>query len=86
MSLAQLLLLCALMTVVVHFFVADSSLLDCCDLVMCFWRFEVEFFPSRLPCGQSYKFRFEAKTTWYSAEVLATQMGVTEAQHQSQLV
>ena len=33
MSLAQLFLLCALMTVVVHPFVADSSLLDCCDLV-----------------------------------------------------
>ena len=31
MSLAQLFLLCALMTVVVHSFVADSSLLDCCD-------------------------------------------------------
>ena len=31
--LAQLFLLCALMTVVVHSFVADSSLLDCCDLV-----------------------------------------------------
>ena len=27
-------LLCALMTVVVHSFVADSSLLDCCDLVV----------------------------------------------------
>ena len=36
MSLAQLFLLCALMTVVVHSFVADSSLLDCCDLVVCF--------------------------------------------------
>ena len=33
---AQLFLLCALMTVVVHFFVADSSLLDCCDLVVYF--------------------------------------------------
>ena len=31
MSLAQLFLLCALMTVVVHSFVADSSLLDSCD-------------------------------------------------------
>ena len=29
----QLFLLCALMTVVVHSFAADSSLLDCCDLV-----------------------------------------------------
>ena len=25
------------------------------------------FFPSRLPCGQPYKFRFEAKPIWYSA-------------------
>ena len=33
---AQLFLLCALMTVVVHSFVADSSLLDCCDLVVFF--------------------------------------------------
>ena len=37
MSLAQLFLLCALLTVVIHSFVADSSLLDCCDLVVfCF--------------------------------------------------
>ena len=32
----QLFLLCALMTVVVQSIVADSSLLDCCDLVVCF--------------------------------------------------
>ena len=31
---AQLLLLCAHMTVVIHSFVTDSSLLDCCDLVV----------------------------------------------------
>ena len=36
LSLAQLFLLRPLMTVVVHSFVADSSLLDCCDLVVCF--------------------------------------------------
>jgi len=36
LSLAQLFLLGALMTVVVHSFVADSSLLDCCDLVVLF--------------------------------------------------
>ena len=36
LSLAQLFLLCALMTVVVYSFVADSSLLDRCDLVVCF--------------------------------------------------
>ena len=28
---------CALLTVVVHSFVADSSLLDCCDLVVFFY-------------------------------------------------
>ena len=37
LSLAQLFLLCPLMTVVVHSFVADSSLLDCCDLVVFFY-------------------------------------------------
>ena len=51
LSLAQLFLLCALMTVVVHSFVADSSLLDCCDLVMCFWRFELDFFQVSYPVG-----------------------------------
>ena len=46
--LAQLFLLCALKTVVVHSFVADSRPLDCCDLVFFFcvcvfstWCFEV---------------------------------------------
>ena len=33
----SLFLLCPLMTVVVHSFVADSSLLDCCDLVFFFF-------------------------------------------------
>ena len=33
---------CALLTVVVHSFVADSSLLDCCDFEMCFC---FDFFP-----------------------------------------
>ena len=37
MLLAQLFLLCALMTLVVHSVVADSSPLDCCDLVVFFW-------------------------------------------------
>ena len=46
MSLAQLFLLCALMTVVVHlFFVcADSSLLDSCDLVFFVCLFVSGFF------------------------------------------
>ena len=59
------------------------------------WRFELEIFPSRLPCGQFYKFGSEANPIWYStiedyeialSEVLATHIGVTEAQHRSQLV
>ena len=40
-------LLCALMTVVVHSFVADSSLLDCCDLVV--FLYCVFFFHLRQP-------------------------------------
>ena len=31
------------------------------------WRFNLEFFPRWLPCGQPYKFRFEANPIWYSA-------------------
>ena len=75
----------------------SQFLVSCCTLAarqLHPWRFELEFFPCRLPCGQLYKFRFEANPIWYSShkvyeialsEVLATQMGVTEAQHQSQL-
>ena len=37
--------LCALMTVVVHAFVADSSLLDSCDLVVLFVCLFLVFFP-----------------------------------------
>ena len=51
------------------------------------WRFELDFFASRLPCGQPYKFRFEANLSVFRhkvyeialSEVLATQMGVTGA-------
>ena len=43
LSLAQLFLLCAFMSVVVHSFVADGSLFDSCDLVVrvffCVWVF-----------------------------------------------
>ena len=54
----------------------------------------MDFFPGRLPCGQPYKFRFGKLHSVFRhkvyeialSEVLATQMGVTEAQHQSQLV
>ena len=47
-----------------------SILVSCCALAACQlhpWRFELEFFPSRLPCGQPYKFRFEANPIRYSA-------------------
>ena len=46
----------------------SQFLVSCCALAQLHpWRFELEFFPSRLPCGQPYKFRFEANHIWYSA-------------------
>ena len=42
---------------------------SCCVLAACQihpLRFELEFFPSRLPCGQLYKFHFEANPIRYS--------------------
>ena len=30
------------------------------------WRFELDFFPSQLSCGQPYKFCLEANPIWYS--------------------
>ena len=35
-------------------------------LVSWAWRFELEIFPGRLPCGHPYKFHFEANPIWYS--------------------
>ena len=51
MSLAHLFLLCALMTVVVHSFVADSTLLDSCDLVGFFAVFSHLMLAGRQPFG-----------------------------------
>ena len=49
----------------------SQFLVSCCALAaprqLHPWRFELEFFPSRLPCGQLYKFHFEANPIWYSA-------------------
>ena len=48
----------------------SQFLVSCCALAahqLRPWRFELEFYPSRLPCGQPYKFRFEANPIWYSA-------------------
>ena len=73
-----------------HYQCIPQFLVSCCALAACQlhpWWFELELFPSLLPCGQLSNFRFEAKV--YEIEiskVLATQMGVTEVQHQSQLV
>ena len=47
-------LLCALMTVVVDSFVADSSLLDCCDLVILFVCLFLVFFHLMLAGRQPY--------------------------------
>ena len=48
----------------------SQFLVSCCALAarqLHPWRFEWNFFQSRLPCGQLYKFRFEANPIWYSA-------------------
>ena len=48
----------------------SQFLVSCCELAARQhhpWRFELDFFTSRLPCGQPYKFRFEANPIWYSA-------------------
>ena len=48
----------------------SQILISCCALAarqLHPWRFELDFFPSRLPCGQPYKFRFEANPIWYFA-------------------
>ena len=52
------------------FFFFFFFFVSCCTLAALQlhpWRFELDFFPSRLPCGQPYKFRFEANPIWYSA-------------------
>ena len=46
-----------------------SIFVSCCALAACQlhpWIFKLEFFPSRIPCGQPYKFCFEANPIWYS--------------------
>ena len=47
----------------------SQFLVSCCALAarkLHLWRFELDFFPSRLPCGHPYKFCFEANPIWYS--------------------
>ena len=65
LSLAQLFLLRPLMTVVVHSFVADSSLLDCCDLVVCFlWVFSHLMLAGRQAFGILRWFQLFVSFTW----------------------
>ena len=60
----------ALLALVSGYQCTSQFLVSCCALAarqLHPWRFELDFFPSRLPCGQSYKFRFEANSIWCSA-------------------
>ena len=60
----------ALLALVSGYQCISQFLVSCCALAARYlhpWRFELDFFPSRLPCGQPYKFRFEANPIWYSA-------------------
>ena len=77
----------------------SQFLVSCCALAarqLHPWRFKLDFFAGWLPCGQPYKFCFEANPIILVfchkvykivlSEVLTAQMGMTEMQHQSQLV
>ena len=60
----------ALLALVSGYQCISQFLVSCCELAarqLHPWRFELDFFPSRLPCGQPYKFRFEANPIWYFA-------------------
>ena len=60
----------ALLALVSGYQCISQFLVPCCALAahqLHPWRFKLDFFPSRLPCGQPYKFRFEANPIWYSA-------------------
>ena len=60
----------ALLALVLGYWCISQFLVSCCVLAACHlhpWRFEQDFFPSWFPCGQPYKFRFEANPIWYSA-------------------
>ena len=60
----------ALLVLVSEYQCISQFLVSCCVLAVRQlhpWRFELEFFPSQLPCGQPYRFRFEANPVWYSA-------------------
>ena len=60
----------ALLALVSGYQCISQFLVSCCALVarqLHPWRFELDFFPNRLPCKHLYKFRFEVNPIWYSA-------------------
>ena len=60
----------ALLALVSGYRCISQFLVSCCAFAahqLHPWSFKLELFPSRLPCGQPYKFRFEANPIWYSA-------------------
>ena len=60
----------ALLALVSGYQCISQFLVSCCALAarqLHPWRFELDLFASRLPCGQPYKFCFEANPIWYSA-------------------
>ena len=59
----------ALLALISGYQCISQFLVSCCVLAarqLHPWRFELEFFPSQLPCGQLYKLCFEANPIWYS--------------------
>ena len=85
----------ALLALVSGYHCISQFLVSCCALAarqLHPWRFELKFFPSRLRLTNSAlkqtPFGIPPDKVYEIAlsEVLATQMGVTEAQHPSQLV
>ena len=60
----------ALLALVSGYQCISQFLVSCCALAarqLHPWRFELEFFPSGLRCGQPYNFHFEANRIWYSS-------------------
>ena len=67
----------------------SQFLVSCCALAACQlhpWRFELDFFQVGYPVDSPTNSVLKQVYEIALSEVLAIQMGVTEAQHQSQLV
>ena len=78
----------ALLTLVSEYQCISQFLVSCCAFAACQlhrWGFGTGFFPSWLPCGQTYKFRFKANPIkfWYSALWPSTTFTLTIARSHS---